>query len=281
VPAADPAAKPPQDGPEGYREWQKLNTWPQKQKGFHYAIIKLTLGDLTWAQLASLADLSERYAQGNLRTANDQNLLLPFIPSGRLAEFYGDLKAIGLADLGPDLVGDVTSCPGADTCNLGLVSSKGLGAKLTEAMAFKGSGNDDLAGTHIKISGCPNSCGQHHIGTFGFFGHVRKVDGKDSPHFQALIGGGLDENGATFGRVIGRLPSRRAPLLVQAFIAKYRAERKEGQSLEAWLRDLPLADAKKVLEPFGEVISNDPELFKDNGTEETFVFEGLGASECA
>ncbi|HTA16438.1 MAG TPA: hypothetical protein VK786_01670, partial [bacterium] len=106
-------------------------------------------------------------------------------------------------------------------------------------------------------------------------------DGKDSPHFQALIGGGLDENGATFGRVIGRLPSRRAPLLVQAFIAKYRAERKEGQSLEAWLRDLPLADAKKVLEPFGEVISNDPELFKDNGTEETFVFEGLGASECA
>ncbi|HTB22139.1 MAG TPA: nitrite/sulfite reductase [bacterium] len=281
APAGDPSATPPLDGPDGYKEWQKLNTWPQKQKGFHYAIIKLTLGDLSWQQLASLADLSERFGQGNLRTANDQNLLLPFVPSKRLAELYTELKALGLGDPGPDLIGDVTSCPGADTCNLGLVSSKGLGARLTEIMAYSGAGKEDLAGTHIKISGCPNSCGQHHIGTFGFFGHIRKIDGKDSPHFQAMIGGGIDDNGATFGRMIGRLPSRRAPLLVQAFIAKYRAERQEGQSLEAWLRALPLDAAKKVLEPFGEVISNDPELFKDNGTEETFVFEGLGASECA
>lgn len=281
VPAADASAQAPLDGPEGYKDWRKANTWPQKQKGFHYAILKLTLGDLTWSQLASLADLSEQLGQGTLRTANDQNLLFPFIPSGRLAELYTSLKALGLADIGPDLIGDVTSCPGADTCNLGLVASRGLGAKLTQELAFSGAGNEDLAGTHIKISGCPNSCGQHHIGTFGFFGHIRKVDGKDSPHFQAMIGGGIDEKGATFGRIIGRIPSRRAPLLVQAFVAKYRAERAEGQSLEAWLRALPLDAARKVLEPLSEVISNDPELFKDNGTEETFVFEGIGASECA
>jgi sulfite reductase beta subunit-like hemoprotein len=280
-PVADPAAVPPLQGQEGYPQWQKLNTWPQKQKGFHYAIVKLTLGDLSWRQLKDLAGLSERFGNGTLRTANDQNLFIPFVPSARLADLHGELRSIGLADPGPDLIGDVTSCPGADTCNLGLVSSKGLGAELTRLLAVEQGGGADLEGTHVKISGCPNSCGQHHIGTFGFFGHVRKVNGKDSPHFQVLIGGGIDGQGASFGRLIGRVPARRAPGLVQAFIAKFRSERRAEQSLEAWLRALPLDEAKKVLEPFGEVVSNDPLLFKDNGSDEDFVFTGIGASECA
>ncbi|HXB98164.1 MAG TPA: nitrite/sulfite reductase [bacterium] len=280
-PQGNPAAKAPADGPGDYKIWQKMNTWPQKQAGFHYILVKLTLGDVTEAQWAGLADLTERLGNATLRTSNDQNLLIPFIPSDKLAEAYAGLQALGLADLGPDLIGDVTSCPGADTCNLGLVASRGLGGKLTELLTYQDGQNADLAGTHIKISGCPNSCGQHHIGTFGFFGNVRKVDGKDAPHFQMLIGGGINDQGATFGRVIGRVPARRAPLAVQAFVAKYRAERLEGQSLEAWLRTVEVAEAKKVIEPFTEVVSNDPELFKDNGSEEPFKFEGVGASECA
>lgn len=280
-PQGDPSAKAPEEGPGDYKPWLRLNTWPQKQKGFHYVIVKLTLGDVTWRQWHGLADLAAELGNGTLRTCNDQNLLIPFVPSDRLALLYGRLQGLGLADLGPDLIGDVTSCPGADTCNLGLVSSRGLGARLTEMLDYDDPANHGLEGTHIKISGCPNSCGQHHIGTFGFFGNVRKVDGKDSPHFQMLIGGGIDEKGATFGRVVGRVPARRAHLAVAAFIAKYRAERAEGQSLEAWLRGLDLAEAKKVLEPFTEVTSDDPELFKDNGSEEPFVFDGVGASECA
>lgn len=280
-PKGNAAAVAPTDGPGDYKQWLKLNTWPQKQKGFHYAIIKLTLGDVTWKQWHGLADLVTELGDGSLRTSNDQNLLIPFIASDKLAEFYGRLQALGLADLGPDLIGDVTSCPGADTCNLGLVSSRGLGARLTEVLDYGDEANHGLDGTHVKISGCPNSCGQHHIGTFGFFGNVRKVDGKDSPHFQMLIGGGIDEKGASFGRTIGRVPARRAHLAVAAFVAKYRAERAEGQNLEAWLRGLDIAVAKKVLEPFSEVTSNDPELFKDNGSDENFVFDGVGASECA
>jgi sulfite reductase beta subunit-like hemoprotein len=277
-PAQGPA---PEDGPGDYKVWKKLNTWPQVQKGFHYALVKLTLGDVTAAQWQGLADFTEAFGNGTLRTSNDQNLVLPFIASDKLADAYAALSALGLADLGPDLIGDVTSCPGADTCNLGLVASRGLGGRLTQLLSYTDEQNADLAGTHIKISGCPNSCGQHHIGTFGFFGNVRKVDGKDSPHFQMLIGGGLDEKGASFGRTIGRVPSRRAHLAVQAFVAKYRAERQDGQSLEAWLKALDLAAAKKVLEPFTEVASGDPELFKDNGSEEPFKFAGVGASECA
>jgi sulfite reductase (ferredoxin) len=280
-PMGDASAVPPADGPGDYKQWLRLNTWPQKQKGFHYAIIKLTLGDVTSRQWFQLADLVEKTGSGKLATSNDQNLLIPFLPSNKLADVYAQLVEMGLADLGPDLVGDVTSCPGADTCNLGLTSSRGLGAELTQLLAYKEGKNQDLLGTHIKISGCPNSCGQHHIGTFGFFGNVRKVEGKDSPHFNMLIGGGIDENGATFGRAIGRVPARRAPKAVQAFIDLYRSKRAEGQSLESWLRTLSTEEAKAVLLPFTEVASGDPELFKENLSEEPFVFDGVGASECA
>jgi sulfite reductase beta subunit-like hemoprotein len=285
APVADPQGTPgasaPSDGPGDYKQWLKLNTWKQKQQGFRYVVIKLVLGDLSYQQFYILSDLMERFGAGNLRTSNDQNLMLPWVREEKLAELYAELVKAGLADLGPDLVGDVTSCPGADTCNLGLTSSRGLGARLTEVLAFGKEENKDLEGTHIKISGCPNSCGQHHVATLGFFGNVRKVAGADAPHFQMLIGGGINDTGATFGRVIGRVPARRVDKAVQAFIAKYRAEKKEGQNLEAFLRAMPLDEAKKLIEPLCEISSGDPELLKDNGSEENFVFDGLGASECA
>ncbi|MES2202046.1 MAG: nitrite/sulfite reductase [candidate division FCPU426 bacterium] len=286
APAADPQGTPgaqaPATGPGQYKEWLRLNTWPQKQKGFRYAVIKLTLGDLTHQQFHILADLMGRYGNDNLRTSNDQNLILTWVREEKLAELYAELEKADLADLGPDLIGDVTSCPGADTCNLGLTSSRGLGAKLSEMLAFGKDENKDLEGTHVKISGCPNSCGQHHVATFGFFGNVRKVNGQDSPHFQMLIGGGIDDQAATFGRVIGRVPARRVPAAVKLFVDKFRME-KSGptDTLEAWLRRMSLDEARKLIEPVCEITSGDPELLKDNGSEENFVFEGLGASECA
>ncbi len=280
-PQTNPLAQAPSSGPGAFADWLRLNCWPQKQKGFHYALIRLTLGDLSWQQFHGIANLTEKYGSKQARFSNDQNLMLPYIPSDRLAELYTDLQALKLDQLGPDLIGDVTSCPGADTCNLGLTSSRGLGAALTELFTWKPGVNDDLKGTHIKISGCPNSCGQHHIGTLGFFGNVRKVDGKDSPHFQVMIGGGINEDGAKFGKTCGRVPARRIGKVAQAFIDKYRAERQADETFESYLRRLEPADAKKVVEPFAEIASLDPELFKDNGSEENFVFEGLGASECA
>ncbi len=280
-PSAPAGISAPSDGPGSYKDWLRLNTWPQKQKGFRYAALRLTLGDLTWRQFFSLAEISEGFGNGTLRFSNDQNVLIPFVREDKLAELYAALDKAGLSGLGPDLIGDVTSCPGADTCNLGLVSSRGLGARLTEAMAFGKSDSADLAGTHIKISGCPNSCGQHHVATLGFFGNVRPVAGQHSPHFQMLIGGGIADSGATFGRNIGRVPARRAPQAVALFAAKYRAEKQGEETFEAFLRRLSIEDAKKLIEPLTEIASGDPELFKDNGSDEVFVFDGLGASECA
>lgn len=276
-----PGAQAPAEGPGQYKDWLRLNTWSQKQTGFRYVMIKLSLGDISWRQMHQLADLCVKFGLDNIRSSNDQNLMLPWVRVERLADLYSELSTMGLADLGPDLVGDVTSCPGADTCNLGLVSSRGLGGRLTDLLAFGKKEGEGLEGTHIKISGCPNSCGQHHVGTFGFFGNVRKVAGADAPHFQMMIGGGVGDEGATFGRVIGRVPARRVPAAVQLFVEKFRKEKKEGQNLEAYLRAFPLDEAKKLIEPLCEINSGDPELLKDNGSEENFVFDGLGASECA
>jgi sulfite reductase beta subunit-like hemoprotein len=119
------------------------------------------------------------------------------------------------------------------------------------------------------------------VGTIGFFGNVRKVNGQDAPHFQMLIGGGIGDAGASFGRVIGRVPSRRIGAAVKLFVDKFRAEKQGSETLEAFLRRMSLEEAKKLIEPLCEIASGDPELFKDNGSEEVFVFDGLGASECA
>jgi sulfite reductase beta subunit-like hemoprotein len=287
-PVGDPNAKAPASGPEGYADWFKFNTWPQKQKGFRYAIIKLTLGDLTADQFSQMAGLMEKYGQGDLRFTNDQNLLLPWLKEDKLAEAYAELKAIGLADLGPDLIGDVTSCPGADTCNLGVTSSRSLGRVLTEHLAFHKDQNADLKGTHIKISGCPNSCGQHHVATLGFFGAIRRAadparpEGpQDVPLFNVLIGGGIDESGATFGRNIAKVPSRRIKKVIDVLVGAYRKERSEGETFESWTRRVDAGHAVELIEPLTEVMSGDPELFKDNGSEGYYKLEGMGASECA
>ena len=279
-PAADADAKLVEEGSEDYKAWLHANTWPQQQPGYRYSIVKLTLGDITWKQFFQLADIADKYGNGTVRTSNDQNMILPWLKIDKLDQAYADLKEAGLADLGPDLIGDVTSCPGADTCNLGLTASKALGEVLTGHLSFGEGKNEDLKGSHIKISGCPNSCGQHHVGTLGFFGQVRKVDGKDSPQFNVLIGGGINEEGAKFGRLVGRVPSLRIQAVVDALVGEFRAKREGEESFEAFLQRLDEARAKEIVEPFAEVTSGSEDIFYDNLSDEEFVLEGMGESEC-
>jgi sulfite reductase beta subunit-like hemoprotein len=269
-PQGDLGARPPQEGPGAYRTWLAHNTFAQRQAGFHAALVRLELGDLTWGQWLALADLAERWGAGTLRTTNDQNLVIPFVDSRRLADLYEGLNAAGLGALGPGGIRDVTSCPGASTCALALTASKALASKVGETLdGFLE--EPELAGTRVRISGCPNSCGQHPIGTFGFHGQIRKIGEQAAPYYQFLIGGGIGSEGAVFGRVVGRVPARRAPLAVRAFVEAWRKTRVEGQSLETWLRQLPLDAAKSLLEPVASLPDDDPEHFKDNGSEEIFV----------
>ena len=146
--------QPPQ---RPYNAWCATNVISQRQPGFKAAAVRLRSGDLTTEQMFALADLAERYANGNIRTTINQNMMVRWIPDGQLPHFYEELVTHGLGDPGAEGVEDIVACPGTDTCGLGITSSKGLARALAEVFPA-GKTPDDLKGVDVKISGCHNSC---------------------------------------------------------------------------------------------------------------------------
>ena len=161
---------------------------------------------------------------GLLRIGIDQNILLGFIPLGKLRGLHAALRDLGLGDAGAREIGDVTTCPGAYSCNLALTKSMNLGAALQDVVRRY---DDPLARRlSIKVSGCPNSCGQHWIADFGFYGNARKIDGREVPYYQMLLGGGFDEEGIMrFGLAVQSVPARLAPEAVSRVLDHYLAQR--------------------------------------------------------
>ncbi|MBI2174261.1 MAG: nitrite/sulfite reductase, partial [Candidatus Omnitrophica bacterium] len=172
-----------------YSRWLLTNVTGQKQAGFSTVSIRLRLGDITSAQMRALAKILRRYCGGMLRTTIEQNLLLRWIKDEHRAALFNELAAIGLAEPEANRLFDVTSCPGAETCQLGISASRGLARALEKHMKEAGLTGEDIDRVQIKVSGCPNSCGQHHIADIGFFGGARKVNDHLAPHFQLLIAG--------------------------------------------------------------------------------------------
>ncbi|MGD9573598.1 MAG: nitrite/sulfite reductase, partial [Thermoleophilia bacterium] len=176
---------PDADVPEGYREWARTNVYRQRQPGYAVATIALPLGDLSSVQTRQLADVARKYVGDAVRTTVEQNIVLRWVAEGDLPALYAELKAIDLAAPGAGTIIDVTSCPGTDTCKLGIASSRGLAGELRTRLAAKQFELDEaVRGLRIKVSGCFNSCGQHHVADIGFFGNSRKINGVTVPHFQ-------------------------------------------------------------------------------------------------
>ena len=169
---------------------------PQKQPGYVRAVVTMPLGDLTSHQLRVLADLAEAYSDGSMRVTAEQNLLFRWVKKARLDGLHTRLAAAGLGLAGANTVADVVSCPGAESCRMAVTQSRGLGAMLGQHLRD----NPEVAALapdlHIKISGCPNGCGQHHIAGLGFQGSIRKVGDKAVPQYFVMLGGGVDEHGA-------------------------------------------------------------------------------------
>src|SRR6185503_11812159 len=169
---SQPLADAPQT--DSFQRWYKTNIWHQKQEGYTTATITLPLGDITADQLRAVADISRRFTNGTVRTTVDQNIVLRWISEGDLPEVYSALEVIGLGQPGAGTIVDITSCPGTDTCKLGIASSRGLAGELRQRMAEKSHTMDEaVQNLHIKVSGCFNSCGQHHIADLGFYGVSR------------------------------------------------------------------------------------------------------------
>ena len=263
-------------------QWRKTNVIRQKQPGYTMAVVTMILGDLTSHQLRVLADLAEAYSDGSIRVTAEQNLLFRWVKEADLDGLHTRLAAAGLGLAGANTVADVVSCPGAESCRIAVTQSRGLGELLGQHLRD----NPEVAALapdlHIKISGCPNGCGQHHIAGLGFQGSIRKVGAKAVPQYFVMLGGGVDENGAQFGRISAKVPARRMTQVVDRLLGLYRDEKQDGEKPEAFFRRVDAAKVKALLLDLETKTVADavPQDFIDLAEDREFVPEIMDG-ECA
>ena len=268
-----------QDTPFG--RWKRTNVVRQKQEGYVAAVIKLFMGDLTAEQMLFVADLAERYSNGNIRTTINQNMIIRWIPEAKIADLYDDLSSQGLSDPGAELVEDIIACPGTDTCGLGITSSKGLARALAEVFPA-GRVPEDLTGVSVKISGCHNSCAQHHIATIGLHGVGKRIGQHTAPFYELHLGGKVNGT-AKIGQMTVKLPAKAVSAAMTHLIEVYRRDRQSGEGLPAFIDRVGKNALKEELIPYTIVPSfaDDPTFYYDWEGEEEFVLEDLGPGECA
>ena len=197
---------------------------------------------------------------------------------------HRELAALGLAAPGATTIVDVTTCPGTDTCKLGISSSRGLGAELRNRLAAKSASLPEaVKSLKIKISGCFNSCGQHHIADIGFYGNSRKIDGRTVPHFQVILGGQWTENAGSYGLAVGSVPSKAIPEAVDALTDAYAHGRESGERFQAWIARMGKRNVKELIKPFMAVppYAEDPSFYSDWSDVREFTIGDLGVGECA
>ncbi len=263
-------------------QWRRTNVLPQKQAGYVMAMVTTILGDLTSHQLRVLADLSEAYSDGSMRVTAEQNLLFRWVKEADLDGLHTRLAAAGLGLADANTVSDVVSCPGAESCRLAVTQSRGLGSLLGQHLRDNPEVAARAPDLHIKISGCPNGCGQHHIAGLGFQGSIRKVGTKVVPQYFVMLGGGVDENGAQFGRISAKVPARRMPQVVDRLLGLYRDEKQADEKPEAFFRRVDAARIKTLLADLETMTLADvkPEDYIDLGEDHEFVPEIMDG-ECA
>jgi sulfite reductase (ferredoxin) len=280
--AASPNGSPNEHKQESpFEMWKRTNVVRQKQDGYTTAAIKLFMGDLTSIQMLFIADLAEQYSNGNIRTTINQNMVVRWVPETKLAEFYEDLVSHNLADPGAELVEDIIACPGTDTCGLGITSSKGMARALAEVFPA-GRVPEDLAGVSVKISGCHNSCAQHHIATIGLHGVGKRIGDHVAPHYELHLGGKVNGT-AKIGQMTVKLPAKSVSAAITHLIDVYRRDRKPGEGLPAYIERMGKHRLKDELIPYTIVPSydEDPTFYYDWEGDSEFVLEDLGPGECA
>src|SRR5216684_359587 len=270
------AGAEPQDGPE-YDRWAEHNLMSQRQAGYGAIWIKLPAGTFHSNQMRGLADVLEKNELSGVRIAVNQDLVIPWVPFDRVRGIYEGLRALELAIPGARTISDVTGCPGATTCNLGITRSLTLADVLSREL--DGYSDPEIQKLHIKISGCPNSCGHHHIADIGFYGNVRKVGEQQAPYYQLLLGGRVSADGVRFGRQIMSVPARPLPAIIRELLAFYQTDRQPAETFSAWVSRTPDKTIKERLLPLAEVTAETEDLFVDWGDTEKYSLK-LGRGEC-
>ena len=269
---------------DAFQTWVGTNVYRQRQPGYVVATITLPLGDLSGWQLRRLADLARHFVGDAIRTTVEQNIVLRWVREADLPELHRELDSIGLAQPGAGTVADITACPGTDTCKLGIASSRGLAAELERQLVDQMSSLDESArNLRIKVSGCFNSCGQHHISDLGFYGVSRHASGHVVPHFQVLLGGKWVENGGSYGLAIGAVPSKNIPEVVRRITGRFVEERLENETFYDFTSRIGKRALKEILKDLMAIPGREerPDFFRDWGDPREFGIGDMGVGECA
>jgi sulfite reductase beta subunit-like hemoprotein len=270
------SAAAPQADPE-YDRWAEHNLMFQRQAGYGGVWVKLSAGTLYSNQMRGLADILEKNLLTGVRIAVNQDLVIPWVPFDRVRAIYDGLLALDLAIAGARTISDVTGCPGATTCNLGITRSLTLAEVL--ARELNDYTDPEIQKLRIKISGCPNSCGHHHIADIGFYGNVRRIGEQQAPYYQLLLGGQVNADGVRFGRQIMSVPARPIPAIIRELLAFYQTDRQTAETFSTWVTRTPDKAIKDRLLPLAEVTATSEDIFVDWGDTETYSLK-LGRGEC-
>jgi sulfite reductase (NADPH) hemoprotein beta-component len=271
----------PQPAGPGFDAFLDKNVRAQKQRGQVAVTVRVTLGDLSTAQLRGLAQIAkEMSAEEQLRTTAEQNLVIRFIAREALPALHARLQSLGLALAGPRTIGDVTSCPGAMSCKLAVTQSRGLADLLSHHLEEHPEVAALAETLSIKVSGCPNGCGQHYVAGIGFQGSVRKIAGRAVPQYHVFLGGKFD--GTSFGRLAVKVPARRAPQVLTRLLELYASEKKPGETPDDFFARVPLPQVHALLADLTEMSQSEatPDDFIDLGEKQSFEVV-LQEGECA
>ncbi|MDR6943238.1 nitrite/sulfite reductase [Mucilaginibacter pocheonensis] len=267
--------------PFRYEQWLATNVFEQKQKGYFGVYIKVTVGDISTDTARELVKLLQPLVADEIRITQNQGLLLKFARKEALPALYEGLAKLELAAPGFDSVADVTTCPGTDTCNLGISNSMTM-ARVLEDLIYNEYEdfiyNRDIK---IKISGCMNSCGQHGLAHIGFHGSSLKAGTKVLPSVQVMLGGGTVGNGV--GRAADRVikvPSKRATDVLRALLEDYKALSQENESYHSYYDRQGKDYFYRLLKPLADLTNLTDDEFVDWGHQETYV-SAIGVGECA
>jgi sulfite reductase (NADPH) hemoprotein beta-component len=230
-----------------YAQWLNTNVRKQKQSGYFFVNATIPLGDFTSQQMRILGDLATAFADGMVRVTAEQNLVFRWVPTDAVPELYRQLAAAGLGLPDAGTIADVTSCPGAESCKLAVTQSRGLGKFLGDHLREHPELIAKAPDLQIKISGCPNGCGRHHIAGLGFQGSVRKVGGKAIPQYFVLVGGGPVGDDVRFGRLAAKVPARRLTEALERLLDLYVSDRTPGELATAFFMRVDVARVKSVL----------------------------------
>ena len=267
--------------PDKFHAWLKTNVYRQKQEGYYGIYIKVPTGDIRSEKVRELAPLVHAYAADEVRVTQNQNLLLKYVKEEHLPYFFFRLQELGLAEPGYDSTADITTCPGTDTCNLGISNSTNITRVLEQVLVAEYPEflfNKDLK---IKISGCMNSCGQHGMSSLGFHGSSLKSGDRVVPALQVLLGGGTLGNGE--GRVaqkVIKVPSKRGPEVLRRVINDYTANKTEDENFFSYYDRQGKNYFFQLLKPLADLSTLQPDELIDWGHEAPFE-TAIGVGECA